>query len=72
MEGIIVEKPDDEIGRDKFGVPYSEYPKCPNEDCSRDNGIGLNYIGLHDDDNPHTRMDGGNTYYCYACCQTFN
>jgi len=58
-----------QTNKDKFGVPYSEYPKCPT--CNHNGRVGLNYIGLRDDENPHTRTDGGDTFYCYECCTTF-
>ena len=57
---------------DKFGIPYSEYPKCPDENCPGDNGVGLNYIGLPNGEDPHMRTDGGATFYCYACGCTFD
>lgn len=71
VEVSMSESKIEESGKDEFGVSFSEYPECPEEDCPRDNAVGLNYIGLQDGENPHTRMDGGGTFYCYACCATF-
>ena len=52
-------------GMDELGVPYSEYPGCPNPDCKEPWRVNRNHIG-----------EGGtipiDEWYCYGCCCTFN
>ena len=45
------------IGVDKYGLPYSKYPKCPIEGCA--SRVGRSAFG-----------DG--EWYCYECCTTFS
>ena len=55
-------------GVDEQGMPYADYPKCPNPKCKKTNGVGRNCIGKTGDMMHDMYVDD---WYCYCCCQTF-
>ncbi len=60
----MTEKKELGSGIDELGVPYSEYPRCPNPECKERGRVGRNHIG-----------EGGpipiEFWYCYGCGKTF-
>jgi len=54
---------------DERGVPYSEYPECPNPDCPKINGVGRNNMGRTG--NPVLDKHIKN-WICYSCRKTFD
>jgi len=59
----MTEKKELGSGVDEHGIPYSEYPMCPNPEC-KSRRVGRNHIG-----------EGGpipiKPWYCYGCGETF-